>query len=131
MRYIIIGVSAAGVAAAREIRKKDLTCDITMLCMEDAVHSRCMLHHMVGGLKTREQLNFVEKDFFRDNRIDFRPESVVSKIDCEAKQSELVTGGRTERKSVVEGKRGKRSVEGGGGGGRKKKKRGGGRGGGE
>ena len=95
MRYIIIGVSAAGVAAAREIRKKDLTCDITMLCMEDAVHSRCMLHHMVGGLKTREQLNFVEKDFFRENRIDFRPESVVSKIDREAKQIELVTGGKT------------------------------------
>ena len=44
MNYVIIGTGAAGIMAAKEIRKLKKDGQITMISADELVHSRCMLH---------------------------------------------------------------------------------------
>ncbi len=64
MKYLIIGASAAGISAAKTLRTLDKASDITILSADTEVHSRCMLHHFIGGHKTMEEINFSGADFF-------------------------------------------------------------------
>lgn len=69
MKYVIIGTGAAGITAAKEIRKLEEKAKITMISADEHVHSRCMLHKYLSHEKTAEELSFVEEDFFEKNRI--------------------------------------------------------------
>ena len=42
MNYVIIGTGAAGIMAAKEIRKLKKDAQITMISADEQVHSRCM-----------------------------------------------------------------------------------------
>lgn len=64
MKYLIIGASAAGISAAKTLRTLDKASNITVLSSDTEVHSRCMLHHFIGGHKTMEDINFSGADFF-------------------------------------------------------------------
>ena len=44
MTHVIIGAGAAGISAAKTIRKLEPKADIIMVSVDDQVHSRCMLH---------------------------------------------------------------------------------------
>ena len=44
MMHVIIGGGAAGITAAREIRGWQPDAQIVMICADEQVHSRCMLH---------------------------------------------------------------------------------------
>ena len=48
MEYVILGAGAAGITAARIIRKADSQGNITMLSTDTQVHSRCMLHKFLS-----------------------------------------------------------------------------------
>ena len=63
MRYVIIGSSAAGINAVRELRKCDASGEIILVSKDEYVYSRCILHQYLSGQRTLERLNFAEKDF--------------------------------------------------------------------
>lgn len=63
MKYVVIGASAAGVNAIRELRKLDAASEIVLVSKDKEIYSRCILHHYLGGHRTMERLNFVEPDF--------------------------------------------------------------------
>jgi len=69
MKHIIIGAGAAGIAAAKTIRKLDRDADITLISEDTSVHSRCMLGQYLSHERNEETLNFVPDDFFLSNRI--------------------------------------------------------------
>ena len=48
MKHLIIGASAAGIAAARKIRALRPDDEITIVAKDGAPHSRCMLHHFMA-----------------------------------------------------------------------------------
>ena len=71
MGYVILGVGAAGITAAKTIRKADKETEITMISTDEQVHSRCMLHKYLSHERTAEELNFVPEDFFEANHINW------------------------------------------------------------
>lgn len=63
MKYVVIGASAAGISAIRELRKLDKESEIVLISKDKEIYSRCILHHYLSGKRTLEQLNFAEHDF--------------------------------------------------------------------
>ena len=63
MRYVVIGSSAAGVNAVRELRKRDPEGQIILISKDQDIYSRCILHEYLSGKRNIEKLRFVEKDF--------------------------------------------------------------------
>ena len=63
MRYVILGASAAGVNAVRELRKFDKEGEIVLVSKDKNIYSRCILHQYLCGERTLERLNFAEPDF--------------------------------------------------------------------
>ncbi|HIX30346.1 MAG TPA: FAD-dependent oxidoreductase [Candidatus Blautia stercoravium] len=86
MEYVILGAGAAGMAAAKTIRKADSQGNIIMLSTDTQVHSRCMLHKFLSHERTAEGLNFAEPDFFEKNRIHWKPGVTATKLDTTAKK---------------------------------------------
>lgn len=80
MKYVIIGVGAAGITAAEELRKLDKCSEITMVSEDQFVHSRCMLHKYISHERDEKTLNFTSEDFFEVNNIDWKKVG-VDKID--------------------------------------------------
>ena len=85
MKHLIIGASAAGIAAARKIRALRPGDEITIVAKDGAPHSRCMLHHFIGGHKSAEDINFAGADFFDKNRVEFIAEEEITKVMPEEK----------------------------------------------
>ena len=80
-RFVIIGAGAAGIRAAQTLRKfrpEDL---ITVISIDDTVHSRCMLHKYLGHERDAQGISFVEADFFEKNDITHIAGEKVTKID--------------------------------------------------
>lgn len=69
MRYLILGSSAAGINAAKTIRELDNFSEITIISEDTEVYSRCMLHHVISGSRTVDEISFIEKDFFSKYKI--------------------------------------------------------------
>ena len=63
MKYVVIGSSAAGINAVRELRKTDPAGEIVLVSKDKNVYSRCILHQYLSGERTLERLNFAEPDF--------------------------------------------------------------------
>lgn len=63
MKYVILGASAAGLNAVRELRRLDTKGEILLVSEEETGYSRCMLHYYLSGVRSENQLNFVEDDF--------------------------------------------------------------------
>ena len=80
MKHLIIGASAAGIAAARKIRALRPGDEITIVAKDGAPHSRCMLHHFIGGHKSAEEINFAGADFFDKNRVEFIAGEEITKV---------------------------------------------------
>jgi NAD(P)H-nitrite reductase large subunit len=63
MKYVVIGSSAAGVNAVRELRKRDKEGRIVLISKDKDIYSRCILHEYLAGKRSIERLRFVEADF--------------------------------------------------------------------
>ncbi len=64
MTHVILGAGAAGISAAKTIRKLEPKADIIMVSVDDQVHSRCMLHKYLSHERDEAALSFVPADFF-------------------------------------------------------------------
>lgn len=70
MKYVIIGGSAAGIAAAEKIRENDTKSSVTLVSDEQlALYSRCLLTYLIAGAIDEAKLLFKSKDFFKENDI--------------------------------------------------------------
>lgn len=91
--YVIIGNSAAGLAAAKTIRTLDQARDIAVLSMEEKIYSRCMLHKLLGKKRSLSSLEFEGMEFFRENKIRWLPGKEVIRVDEVGKCLILEDGG--------------------------------------
>ncbi|MCL2408820.1 MAG: FAD-dependent oxidoreductase [Oscillospiraceae bacterium] len=69
MKHVIIGASAAGISAAKTIRKQRTDDEIVIISKDDTVYSRCMLHKYISGERSVQDLSFVPEGFFKNSRI--------------------------------------------------------------
>ena len=72
MKYVILGASAAGVNAVRELRKFDRDGEIVLVSKDQNIYSRCILHQYLCGERTLERLNFAEPDFETLYRVNWK-----------------------------------------------------------
>lgn len=92
MRYVIIGAGAAGISAAGKIRELDREGTITVISADEAVYSRCMLHHVISEKRPVDSIGFVAKDFFEKNAITWLKGRSVTGVDFPGKQVVLDVG---------------------------------------
>lgn len=71
MKYVVLGASAAGINAVRELRKNDRECQIVLISKDKDIYSRCILHHYMSGIRTLSELNFAESDFVQRYNVDW------------------------------------------------------------
>jgi NAD(P)H-nitrite reductase large subunit len=89
MKYVILGSSAAGVNGAKEIRRVDPTGEILMISKDKFIYSRCILHRYMSGERTKDQLCFVEDDFFERYNIDWMGRTEAIALDTKNKEVSL------------------------------------------
>ena len=86
MKYVVIGSSAAGINAVRELRKTDPAGEIVLVSKDKNVYSRCILHQYLCGERTLERLNFAEPDFDRLYRVNWMRGREAVGLDREQKK---------------------------------------------
>ncbi|SHH98655.1 Pyridine nucleotide-disulphide oxidoreductase [Sporobacter termitidis DSM 10068] len=92
MKYVIIGAGAAGISAAGKISELDKRAEVTVISADEAVYSRCMLHHVISGRRTAETISFVDKDFFDKRGITWLKGKRVTGADFQKRQLTLSDG---------------------------------------
>lgn len=60
MKYLVIGSSAAGMAAAVNLRRMDPASEVTMVSRDLSFHSRCQLHLVVSGERRPDEILFID-----------------------------------------------------------------------
>ena len=92
MKYVIIGASAAGLAAAEQIRKEDKTGEITILTKEEYYpYSRPSISYYLKGVVAEKDMFLRKPSFYKANKITVVTNAEVKSIDTEKK---LVKVGR-------------------------------------
>lgn len=86
MMYVIIGAGAAGITAAKTIRKLEPDADITLISKDTHVHSRCMLHKYLSYERDEKALSFIDPDFFQTSQINWISGKDVQTVNAEDKQ---------------------------------------------
>lgn len=86
MKYVIIGASAAGLAAAESIRKTDKNGTITVLTEESYMpYSRPSISYYLKGKVKENDMLLRKASFYKTNKIDIAVDSKVTAIDRENK----------------------------------------------
>ncbi len=81
-QYVIVGSSAAGIAAAETIRKTDKASKIVMLSDEDYFsYCRCLISYYLAGEINEEGISYREQNFFKDNNIELLLNKKVTRVD--------------------------------------------------
>lgn len=92
MKYVVIGSSAAGINAIRELRKLDKEAEIVLISKDKEIYSRCILHHYLGGQRTIPELNFAEHNFAELYHVNWMKGKACSAVNPEEKYVELDDG---------------------------------------
>lgn len=94
MRYVIIGASAAGLAAAQQIRATDNSGEITVLTREDYLpYSRPSISYLLKGAVEEKKMFLKKPQFYVENNINIITGAEVTKID---REKNVVKAGRKE-----------------------------------
>jgi NAD(P)H-nitrite reductase large subunit len=84
IEYIIIGNSAAGLAAAESIRELDRAGKVMVLTEEGCLnYSKPMITYFLAGIVGLDKIYFKDEKFYRDNNIDIRLNTRVKSIDTD------------------------------------------------
>ncbi|MDO4619358.1 MAG: FAD-dependent oxidoreductase [Lachnospiraceae bacterium] len=100
-KYVVIGASAAGCNAVKEIRKLKPESRITLISTDTAIYSRCILYHYLKGIRTLEELNFVEPDFEKVYNVEWLKGRTASGVDVDANKVLLSDGSEVEYDSLL------------------------------
>lgn len=93
MHYVIVGASAAGISAAKNLKEVDKEAEITLVSKDEYIISRCMLHQYISGERTIERLNFSNPgDLFEAYQIKWIKGVEVLSIDPKEKYLTLSNG---------------------------------------
>ena len=92
MRYVVLGASAAGINGVRELRRLDPESEIILVSRDREIYSRCILHHYLGNMRTKEELCFAEDDFEDRYKADWRKGVTCTGLDDKEKQVCLSDG---------------------------------------
>lgn len=84
MKHVIIGVGAAGIAAARTIVAHKPGDEVIMISEDEIVASRCMLHKYISGEREAETLDFAPDGFFENENVEWLGGISVTGIDASA-----------------------------------------------
>lgn len=92
-KYLIVGGSAAGMAAAHTIRKKDHTGIITVLSNEQsAPYFRPMIPYIVNGRKKISDILLSGSGMFKENDINIKTNAAVTSVDTLEKNVKTSAG---------------------------------------
>lgn len=92
MKYVIIGASAAGLAAAEAVRKYDAQGTVTVLTEEEYMpYSRPSISYYLKGKVKESNMTLRKPAFYKEKEIDVITSSKVTAIDTEKK---IVKAGR-------------------------------------
>ena len=95
MRYVLVGGSVAGIAAAEAIRSRDPSGEILMISDESyGAYARPLISHYLAGQVNDEQILYRSEDFYQRLRIDPRFGSRVTALDTDRQQVCLESGER-------------------------------------
>lgn len=92
MRYVVLGASAAGINGVRQLRKQCPEAEIILVSKDSSIYSRCILHHYLGNMRTKEELCFTEDDFEDRYKTDWRKGVTCTGLDDKEKQVFLSDG---------------------------------------
>ncbi len=93
VRYLILGNSVAGIAAAGEIRKQDPEGRITMVSNEKTFgYSRAMLPLYIAGKRSRRDLIFAPKAFYASQDVRLLRGDPAAAVDPDRQQVRLRSG---------------------------------------
>ncbi|MBE6049548.1 MAG: NAD(P)/FAD-dependent oxidoreductase [Clostridium sp.] len=96
MKYVVIGASAAGINAARQLRLRDKDAEITLISKDDYVYSRCILHYYMEGIRDLKALEFMEDNFWKVYDIKWIKGTAVTGLKVEDKKVILESGREIE-----------------------------------
>ena len=86
MKYIIIGGGITGVNASEEIRKLDVSSEVTLIDAESfPLYSRVLLPHYLNGKIAREKVFLKKESWYHDHQIDWQPGVSVIEINYQNK----------------------------------------------
>jgi len=94
-RYVILGNSVAGIAAAQEIRRHDPDGQVTIVSDERTFgYSRAMLPLYIAGKKTKQDTVFAPRSFYASERIRLLKSQTAAGVDAQGRQVHLESGQR-------------------------------------
>ncbi|MDR2484604.1 MAG: FAD-dependent oxidoreductase [Treponema sp.] len=91
-KYVILGASAAGVNAIGAIRSLDNKGLITLVSEDDAIYSRCILHHFLSGARDEKGLQFIDDDFIVKHKVNWKKGVCAVSLDPAARKVTLSDG---------------------------------------
>ena len=89
MVCVVVGVSAAGINAAKTLREIDKNIEIILVSKDEYVYSRCILHHFLDGRRDMKSLDFTPENFFETYKIKWVKGVEVIGIDTNEKKLKL------------------------------------------
>ena len=91
--YVIVGGSAAGMAAAQAIRERDPAAGITVLSEEaDAPYFRPLIPYLVSGRKQAREMTLAGSGPYTGRNIQVWTEARVTAVDCKGQRVPLADG---------------------------------------
>ncbi|MFH1458471.1 MAG: FAD-dependent oxidoreductase [Candidatus Omnitrophota bacterium] len=94
-QFVIIGNSAAGIAAAEQIRKYDRESKITMISDEDyPAYCRCLISYYLAAEVKEEKIVYRPESFYKENNIELFLKKKVARIDL--KKNRVILEDKTQ-----------------------------------
>lgn len=94
-QYVIIGNSAAGIAAAEAIRKLDRGSKVIMISDEDyPAYCRCLISYYLSGEVKEDKLIYRPEAFYKENNIELFLNKKVMRVD--PKKNRIVCEDKTQ-----------------------------------
>ena len=94
-QFIIIGNSAAGIAAVEAIRKRDTQSKITVIADEGhAAYCRCLISYYLAGEVKEEKIILRPEEFYKENNIELFLNKKVDRVD--PKKGKVVCEDKTQ-----------------------------------
>lgn len=81
-QFVIIGNSAAGIAAVEAIRQRDKESKVIVISEEGySVYCRCLISYFLAGEVKEEKLFYRPENFYKDNNVELHLNKKVARVD--------------------------------------------------